>query len=166
MQRWKFSNGVKNNPNKNILKIWLCNVPGIETIIKIFQIGWIPTGFSRRGLCTGLRIHILIQTLALSTHRYTGCFLFSLTQHRGLGGISWVEYFRGAVLFWSPAVRWLQSFYFKENSLQFFSLISHLFSFPPTFYLRGSVKFFHQYHPYLYGWKKTDDCTDWNTSST
>ena len=50
--------------------------------------------------------------------------------------------FRGTVLFWSPAVKMLQSFYFKENTRQFYSLISHFASLTPTIYLRGSVSFF------------------------
>lgn len=37
-----------------------------------------------------------------------------------------MEYFIRSVLFWSPTVKKLQSFYFKENTLQFFSPISLL----------------------------------------
>lgn len=65
-------------------------------------------------------------------------------QHRCLGGISWVEYFRRAVLFWRPAVRTQRSFYFKENALLFFSLISPFDSFTPV-HLRGSVSCFYQW---------------------
>lgn len=91
-------------------------------------------------------------------------FSYSQTQHRGLGGISWVEYFRRAVLFWRPAVRTLQSFYFKENALLFYSFIFPLDSFPPI-HLRGFCKLFLSVAAaYVAGKKtqqKTDDCTDW-----
>lgn len=45
MQRWKFfkckkkkgeKNTKKPNTNKNVFKIWMCDILGMETIIKIF----------------------------------------------------------------------------------------------------------------------------------
>lgn len=89
------------------------------------------------------------QTLAHCTHTHTYAVLFfSLKHNQGLGGISWVEYFRRTVLFWSPAVRRLKSFYFKENILQLFSLISH-FSFFHNYLPQGFSKPFPSVPPYL-----------------
>lgn len=90
IHRWTLSKEVKQTHTKKIqhkhfLKIWLCDVPGIETIIKIFQIGQIPTGFSQRGSC--IQMCIRRHLLSLHTHRSATAF-FRLKQHRGLGGIS------------------------------------------------------------------------------
>lgn len=86
----------------------LCNVPEIETIIKIFQIGWIPTGFSRRGL----RIQMCLHTgfsFCIDTHK-NKLFIFSLKeQHEGLGGNSLNQLILSEGLFlWSPTVRTLK----------------------------------------------------------
>lgn len=108
-QEWKTSNWTK-NPNENTLNIWLWDVPGIETIIEIFQTGRIPTGISESGYCIQMNIRVRTHTFISSSFKY----------NRGLGGISWVEYFIRSVLFWSATVKRLQSFYFKENTLHFF----------------------------------------------
>lgn len=93
-----------------MLNMWLWDVPGIETIIEIFQTGRIPTGISESGYCIQMNIWVRTHTFISSSFKY----------NRGLGGISWVEYFIRSVLFWSATVKRLQTFYFKENTLHFF----------------------------------------------
>lgn len=105
----------KKNLNKNNLKIWVCIVSGKETIIKIFKLGWIPIGFSQRGLY----IQMCTNT---NTHKQ---FIFSLKHNiRVWGAISWVEYFRRTVLFWSPAVMGQQSFFLRQYTSLYFVLFS------------------------------------------
>lgn len=160
IQRWKVSKGS----NPNFSKIWLCNVPGIEAIIEIFQKGWIPRGFSETGCCIQMRTDMLLHrhllTIHTATHAASFFFSSSQTLHRGLGGISWVEYFRRAVLFWRPAVRTLQSFYFKENALLFYSFIFPLDSFPPI-HLRGFCKLFLSVAAAYVAGKKTKKQNRW-----
>lgn len=91
-----------------------------------------------------MHIHMLHRHL-LTIHTEKHMLFFSplfQTQHRGLGGISWLEYFTRTVLFWSPTVTRLQPFYFKERTLQFFSLISHFTSFRSCHLPQGFWKLF------------------------
>lgn len=73
---------------------------------QIFQIGWIPIGFSQGEKRVWLCAHT-------HTHAHK-VYFFSQTQQGGLGGISRAEYFR-TVLFRSPAMRRVPSFCFLRQ---------------------------------------------------
>lgn len=115
---------------------------------QIFQIGWIPIGFSQGEKRVWLCAHMHTRTCA-HAHKV---YFFSQTQQGCLGGMSRAEYFR-TVLFRSPAMRRVPSFCFLR---QYTSLLFPRFPFtllPLSIDLRGSASRFQQYR-YLYDCKK------------
>lgn len=104
----------KKTTRTKTFKILLCNVPGIETIIKIFQIGCIPTGFSERGSCIQMQIHILIHTHKL--------FFPPRSQHNMEELVEWniseEQYYFGSLLRRGCSPFILKTIYF--SSLLFF----------------------------------------------
>lgn len=96
--------------------------------------------------------HTETHTFSLHTHTHKLFYSLALSLHNMEVWEELVEcrIFRRTVLFWSPAVRRLQSFYFIEHTLQFLAP-DFPFLFPRSYHLpRGVVWVLSITTPYLY----------------